>query len=85
MSEEALYERYKSALRLGHVAAVRGRLDAAAAAYAEAVTLAPDRPLPHSSLGRVLLELGRTDDALAAFAEALRLAPRDETSLAAGG
>ncbi len=82
MSEEALYERYKSALRLGHVAAVRGRLDAAAAAYAEAVTLAPDRPLPHSSLGRVLLELGRTDDALAAFAEALRLAPRDETSLA---
>ena len=46
------------------------------------MTLAPDRPLPHSSLGRVLLELGRTDDALAAFAEALRLAPRDETSLA---
>ncbi len=82
MSEEALYERYKSALRLGHVAAVRGRLDAAVAAYAEAATLAPDRPLPHSSLGRVLLQLGRTDEALAAFAEALRLAPRDETSLA---
>lgn len=82
MSEEALFERYKSALRIGHIAAVRGRYDAAVAAYSEAATLAPDRPLPHTSMGRALLQLGRTDEALAAFAEALRLAPRDETSLA---
>ncbi len=82
MSEEALYERYKSALRIGHVAAVRGRHEAAVAAYAEAATLAPDRPLPHASMGRALIHLGRIDEALAAFETALRLAPRDETSLA---
>jgi tetratricopeptide (TPR) repeat protein len=82
MSEEALYERYKSALRIGHVAAVRGRHEAAVAAYAEAASLAPDRPLPHASMGRALLHLDRIDEALAAFATALRLAPRDEASLA---
>jgi tetratricopeptide (TPR) repeat protein len=82
MSEEALFERYKSALRIGHIAAVRGKHEAAVAAYSDAATLAPDRPLPHTSMGRALLQLGRTDEALAAFAEALRLAPRDETSLA---
>jgi tetratricopeptide (TPR) repeat protein len=82
MSEDALFERYKGALRIGHIAAVRGRHEAAVAAYADAALLAPDRPLPHASMGRALLQLGRTDEALAAFAEALRLAPRDETSLA---
>jgi tetratricopeptide (TPR) repeat protein len=81
MSEEALYERYKSALRIGHVAAVRGRHEAAVAAYAEAAALAPDRPLPHASMGRALLRLDRVDEALAAFATALRLAPRDEAGL----
>jgi tetratricopeptide (TPR) repeat protein len=82
MSEEAIYERYKSALRNGHVAAVRGGHEAAVAAYAEAAALAPDRPLPHSSMGRALLRLDRVDEALAAFGVALRLAPRDEPSLA---
>jgi tetratricopeptide (TPR) repeat protein len=82
MSEEALYERYKGALRNGHVAAVRGRNEDAIAAYAEAAALAPDRPLPHTSMGRTLLKLGRVDEALAAFAAALRLAPRDEAGLA---
>jgi tetratricopeptide (TPR) repeat protein len=82
MSDEALYERYKSALRTGHVAAVRGRYEAAVVAYAEAAALAPDRPLPQASLGRSLLRLGRVDEALTAFATALRLAPRDETALA---
>ncbi len=81
MSDEALYERYKSALRTGHVAAVRGRHEAAVVAYAEAAALAPDRPLPQSSLGRSLLQLGRGDEALAAFATALRIAPRDEAAL----
>ncbi len=82
MSEEALYERYKGALRNGHVAAVRGRNEDAIASYAEAAALAPDRPLPHTSMGRTLLKLGRVDEALAAFAAALRLAPRDEAGLA---
>jgi tetratricopeptide (TPR) repeat protein len=82
MTEEVLYERYKGALRNGHVAAVRGHHEAAVTAYAEAATLAPDRPLPHSSMGRALLRLDRVDEALAAFARALRLAPRDEAGLA---
>ncbi len=82
MSEEALYERYKGALRTGHVAAVRGRSEDAIAAYAEAATLAPDRPLPHTSMGRTLLKLGRVEEALTAFGAALRLAPRDEGGLA---
>lgn len=81
MSEELLYERYKNALRTGHIAAVRGRLEPALAAYAEAAALAPDRPLPHSSTGRVLLRLGRVDEALAAYAAALSRAPRDEAAL----
>ena len=36
MSGEALYERYKDALKRGHVASLRGRLDEALDAYAEA-------------------------------------------------
>lgn len=81
MSAEALYERYKDALRTGHIAAVRGRLDAAVEAYGEAAALAPDRPLPHACLGRVLLRLERVDEALVAFGVALRCAPRDELAL----
>ena len=42
---DAVYERYKEALRRGHVAAERGRFDAALAAYANAAGLAPDRAL----------------------------------------
>lgn len=79
---EALYERYKDALRRGHVAVLRGRLDVALAAYAEAASIAPDRPLPHASQGSVLLRLGRPADALAAFAAALARGPRDEGALA---
>jgi tetratricopeptide (TPR) repeat protein len=81
MSAEALYERYKDALRTGHIAAVRGRLDEAAEAYAEAAALAPDRPLPHACLGRVLLRQERLDEALGAFGVALHCAPRDEVAL----
>jgi tetratricopeptide (TPR) repeat protein len=78
---EALYERYKDALRRGHVAALRGRLDAALIAYGEAADLAPERALPHSSLGTILHRLGRDDDALAAFGHALDRFPRDEAAL----
>ena len=81
MSEEALYERYKNALRTGHIAAVRGHFETALDAYAEASALAPDRLVPHASTGRVLLRLNRTDEALAAFERGLRLAPRDEAAL----
>jgi tetratricopeptide (TPR) repeat protein len=76
------YERYKDALRRGHVAALRGRLEPAIEAYTEAAEIAPDRALPHASLGSVLLKLGRHDEALAAYDAALSRAPRDETALA---
>lgn len=79
---EALYERYKDALRRGHVAALRGRLDAALIAYGEAADIAPERALPHASLGTILHRLGRDDDALTAFGHALDRAPRDEAALA---
>jgi len=50
----SLYERYKDALRRGHVAALRGRHDAAVDAYGEAAEIAPDRALPHTSIGGIL-------------------------------
>jgi tetratricopeptide (TPR) repeat protein len=78
---QALYETYKDALRRGHVAALRGRLDVALAAYAEAAAIAPDRPLPHASIGGILLRTGRAAEAVDAYGRALTLGPRDEASL----
>ena len=77
----SLYERYKDALRRGHVAALRGRNDAAIDAYSEAASIAPDRALPHASIGGILVKMSRFDDASAAFDRALALAPRDEAAL----
>ncbi len=79
---DAVYERYKDALRRGHVAALRGRFDAALDAYGEAAEIAPERPLPHVSIGSVHARQDRPDDALAAYAAALEREPRDETALA---
>ena len=78
---EALYERYKDALRRGHIAALRGRPEEALAAYREAIEIAPDRALPYTSLGGVLLRSGRLDEALTAFDHSLERAPADETAL----
>ena len=78
---EVLYEQYKEALRRGHVAALRGRLEAAAAAYREAARIAPDRALPYVGLGGVLARLGRSDEALTAYAAALDRAPSDEDAI----
>ena len=75
------YERYKEALRVGHVAALHGRLDDALAAYDEAAAVAPDRALPLTSRAGVLVRQGRLDDALDAYGAALGLAPRDESAL----
>jgi tetratricopeptide (TPR) repeat protein len=79
---ESLYERYKDALRRGHVALMGGRLEAALAAYAEAAAIAPERGLPHAGIGAVELRLGRPEDALAAFGAALERSPGDEAALA---
>lgn len=75
---EALYERYKEALRRGHVAALRNRHADALEAYGEAAAIAPDRALPLVSIGTVLTRLGKTAEALAAFDGALERAPDDE-------
>jgi tetratricopeptide (TPR) repeat protein len=78
---DPIFERYKEALKAGHVAVLRGRSDEAIAHYREAAEIAPDRPLPHTSLGGVLLREGRLDEALEAYARALGRAPRDEAAL----
>jgi tetratricopeptide (TPR) repeat protein len=77
----SLYEGYKDALRRGHVAALRDRLDLALAAYREAARIAPDRALPYVGLGGALARLGRVDEALAAYRSALDRAPEDEGAL----
>ncbi len=76
-----LFQRYKDALRRGHVAVMRGRLDVALMAYEEASRLAPDRALPYTSLGGVHLQLGSPDRALDAYDNALGRAVRDEPAL----
>ena len=80
-NDGSLYERYKDALRRGHVAALRGRDEAAIAAYDEATAIAPDRALPHASIAGILVRMGRLDEAVAAYGRALRLAPHDEAAL----
>jgi tetratricopeptide (TPR) repeat protein len=82
MSSAAPYERYNDALRRGHVAALRGKLEVALEAYEEAAVLAPDRALPLASRGTVLARQGRIADALASFEAALQRAPADEGALA---
>jgi tetratricopeptide (TPR) repeat protein len=76
-----LYERYKESLRVGHVAVLRGSLNAALASYRTAAEIAPSRALPHTSLGGVLLRLGQLDEALVEFAAAVARAPQDEGAL----
>ena len=76
-----LYERYKEALRTGHVAVLRGSLDEALAAYGVAAQIAPTRALPHTSLGGVYMRLGHIEEALAEFAAAVARSPHDEGAL----
>jgi len=76
-----LYERYKEALRVGHVAVLRGALDEACDAYRTASGIAPSRALPHTSLGGVLLRRGHLEDALVEFAAAVARGPHDEGAL----
>jgi tetratricopeptide (TPR) repeat protein len=78
----SLYERYKDALRQGHVAALRGQLDEALVAYGEAARLAPERPLAYVSMGGIHLSQGDVAAALEAFGEAVARSPRDEAALA---
>ncbi len=79
---QAVYERYKDALRRGHVAALRGQVEAALGAYAEAAAIAPERALPHIGIGGLYQRVGRPADGLVAFDAALSRSARDEAALA---
>lgn len=78
---ETLFERYKEALRAGHVAATRGRLEDAAAAYREAIAVAGDRAVPRIALGGVLLRAGDPEAGLAEYEAALGISADDDTAL----
>ncbi len=78
---EPLYERYKEALRRGHVAAVRGRSAEALEAYGEAAGIAPDRALPLVGMAGVLARVGKPNDALTAYDAALERSPDDQGAL----
>jgi tetratricopeptide (TPR) repeat protein len=76
-----LYERYRNALRAGHLAALRGAHDHAVRAYREAAGMLPERAAPHVALGRTQLAAGRPAEALTAFEAAVSRAPRDTAAL----
>jgi tetratricopeptide (TPR) repeat protein len=78
---DPISDRYKEALRRGHVAVVQGRPREAVTHYQEAGRLAGHRPLPWVSMGGVYLRMRRPAEALAAFDEALRRAPGDVPAL----
>jgi Tfp pilus assembly protein PilF len=78
---ETLFERYKEALRAGHVAVLRGRLEDAAVAYREAIAITADRAVPRTALGGVQLRLGDPAGALETFDGALALDADDDASL----
>lgn len=76
-----LYERYKEALRSGHVAVLRGGLEEALRMYTLAAEIAPSRALPHTSLGGVYMRLNRLEEALTEYAAAVARSPHDEGAL----
>ena len=78
---DQIFDRYKHALKAGHVAVLRGRLEEALKHYREASSLAASRALPHSSAAGVLLRLGQVDESISTYREALIRAPDDEASL----
>jgi tetratricopeptide (TPR) repeat protein len=78
---ESLYERYRDALRGGHLAALKGHRPIAVRAYLEAAALLPDRAAPYLGLGRIELDDGRATESLAAFAAALERAPNETAAL----
>jgi tetratricopeptide (TPR) repeat protein len=78
---DPISDRYKEALRRGHVAVVQGRPREAVSHYEEAGRLAGHRPLPWVSMGDVYLSMRRPGEAIGAFEEALRRAPGDVTAL----
>ncbi len=78
---DPVFERYKDALKQGHMAMLKGRHKEALTHYQEAASLADHRALPFVSMGSVLLQMGRPQDAIAAYDQALQRAPTDPQAL----
>jgi len=78
---DPVFERYKEALKRGHVAVFRGRPKEALASYQEAARLVGHRALPWVSMGSVLLQMGRVQESIAAYDEALQRASGDRQAL----
>ena len=78
---DPVFERYKEALKRGHVAVFRGRPKEALASYQEAARLVSHRALPWVSMGSVLLQMGRVQESIAAYDEALQRSPGDRQAL----
>ncbi|HSK52496.1 MAG TPA: hypothetical protein VLA44_07035 [Clostridia bacterium] len=76
-----LYERYRDALRVGHLASLRGNHAVARRAYLEAAAILPDRAAPYVGLGRAELAAGRAMEALRAYGAALERASSDTAAL----
>lgn len=76
-----LYERYRDALRVGHLASLRGNHDVAVRAYLEAAAILPDRAAPYAGLGRAELAAGRATEALRAYGAAVERASSDTAAL----
>ncbi len=74
---DPVFERYKEALKQGHVAALAGRSKEALARYEEAAKLADHRALPYVSMGSVLLRMGRPREALEAYDRAIARGPEE--------
>jgi tetratricopeptide (TPR) repeat protein len=79
---DPIFERYKDALRAGHLAALKSEYEAALLHYRRAAAIADERALPHTSMGNVLLRLGRAEEAENAYERALERAPHDDAGLA---
>jgi tetratricopeptide (TPR) repeat protein len=77
---ESLFERYKDALKRGHLAAQKGRVEEAITAYREAGVMAPDRALPHGAIGHVLRRAKRLDEAHAAYTTGIARSADDEAA-----
>ncbi len=75
------FERYKDALKAGHVALLRNRLQDALHHYGLAAEIADHRPLPHVSIADVLMRMRRFDEAATSYSAALRRDASNEPAL----
>jgi tetratricopeptide (TPR) repeat protein len=80
MTDQAA-DRYREALRRGHLAVARGRPREAIAHYQEAAGLAEHRSLPLVAMASVHLQMRQPREAIRACDEALKRAPGDVAAM----